>query len=213
MFLVVKIQQIKQQNVESENRFFMKDEIILDCTWPGNDELMRKYHDEEWGTPLHDDCKLFEFMLLDAFQAGLSWKTVLHKRENFRRAFDNFDVEKIALYDENKIQKLMQDVSIIRNQAKIRTTVINAQAFLKIQAEFGSFDKYIWQFTAGKTLVNEFKVMSQIPAKSKESDAMSKDLQKRGFKFVGSTICYAFMQAAGMVNDHIVTCCRYGTCK
>lgn len=213
MFLVVKIQQIKQQNVESENRFFMKDEIILDCTWPGNDELMRKYHDEEWGTPLHDDCKLFEFMLLDAFQAGLSWKTVLHKRENFRRTFDNFDVERIALYDENKIQKLMQDVSIIRNQAKIRATVINAQAFLKIQAEFGSFDKYIWQFTAGKTLVNEFKVMSEIPAKSKESDAMSKDLQKRGFKFVGSTICYAFMQAAGMVNDHIVTCCRYGNCK
>lgn len=191
----------------------MKDEIILDCTWPGNDELMRKYHDEEWGTPLHDDCKLFEFMLLDAFQAGLSWKTVLHKRENFRRTFDNFDVERIALYDENKIQKLMQDVSIIRNQAKIRATVINAQAFLKIQAEFGSFDKYIWQFTAGKTLVNEFKVMSEIPAKSKESDAMSKDLQKRGFKFVGSTICYAFMQAAGMVNDHIVTCCRYGNCK
>ena len=191
----------------------MKDEIILDCTWPGNDELMRKYHDEEWGTPLHDDCKLFEFMLLDAFQAGLSWKTVLHKRENFRRTFDNFDVERIALYDENKIQKLMQDVSIIRNQAKIRATVINAQAFLKIQAEFGSFDKYIWQFTAGKTLVNEFKVMSEIPAKSKESDAMSKDLQKRGFKFVGSTICYAFMQAAGMVNDHTVTCFRYGNCK
>lgn len=190
----------------------MKDEIILDCTWPGNDELMRKYHDEEWGTPLHDDCKLFEFMLLDAFQAGLSWKTVLHKRDNFRRAFDNFDVERIALYDENKIQKLMQDVSIIRNQAKIRATVINAQAFLKIQAEFGSFDKYIWQFTAGKTLVNEFKVLSEIPAKSKESDAMSKDLQKRGFKFVGSTICYAFMQASGMVNDHIVTCYRHKYC-
>lgn len=190
----------------------MKDEIIIDCTWPGNDELMRKYHDEEWGTPLHDDCKLFEFMLLDAFQAGLSWKTVLHKRDNFRRAFDNFDVERIALYDENKIQKLMQDVSIIRNQAKIRATVINAQAFLKIQAEFGSFDKYIWQFTAGKTLVNEFKVLSEIPAKSKESDAMSKDLLKRGFKFVGSTICYAFMQASGMVNDHIVTCYRHKYC-
>lgn len=186
---------------------------FLDCSWPGNDELMRKYHDEEWGTPLHEDCKLFEFMLLDAFQAGLSWKTVLHKRENFRQAFDNFNVEKIALYDENKILELMQDVSIIRNQAKIRATVINAQAFLNIQAEFGSFDKYIWQFTEGKTLVNEFKVMSEIPAKSKESDAMSKDLQKRGFKFVGSTICYAFMQAAGMVNDHIVTCCRYENCK
>lgn len=186
---------------------------FLDCSWPGNDELMRKYHDEEWGTPLHEDCKLFEFMLLDAFQAGLSWKTVLHKRENFRQAFDNFNVEKIALYDENKILELMQDVSIIRNQAKIRATVINAQAFLNIQAEFGSFDKYIWQFTEGKTLVNEFKVMSEIPVKSKESDAMSKDLQKRGFKFVGSTICYAFMQAAGMVNDHIVTCCRYENCK
>lgn len=186
---------------------------FLDCSWPGSDELMRKYHDEEWGTALHDDCKLFEFMLLDAFQAGLSWKTVLHKRENFRLAFDNFDVEKIALYDESKILELMQDVSIIRNQAKIRATVTNAQVFLRIQAEFRSFDKYIWQFTAGKTLVNEFKVMSEIPAKSKESDAMSKDLQKRGFKFVGSTICYAFMQAAGMVNDHIVTCCRYENCK
>jgi DNA-3-methyladenine glycosylase I len=177
-----------------------------DCIWPGEDALMRAYHDEEWGVPLHDDRKLFEFMVLDAFQAGLSWRTVLYKRENFRRAFDNFDIEKIALYDENKIQLLMQDASIIRNQAKIRATVANAQAFLRVQAEFGTFDKYIWQFTNGKTIENHPTMNSEIAAKSAESDAMSKDLLKRGFKFVGSTICYAFMQAAGMVNDHLSGC-------
>lgn len=192
---------------------FMNKELDVDCGWPGTDELMRRYHDEEWGVPLHSDQKLFEFMVLDAFQAGLSWKTVLHKRENFRRAFDNFDVAKIALYDEEKIYQLMQDASIIRNQAKIRASVINAQAFLRIQAEFGTFDQYIWQFTGGKTLVNEFKIPSEIPCKSEESDAMSKDLIKRGFKFVGSTICYSFMQAAGMVNDHILTCHRHKICK
>ncbi len=192
---------------------FMNKELDVDCGWPGADELMRRYHDEEWGVPLHSDQKLFEFMILDAFQAGLSWKTVLHKRENFRRAFDNFDVAKIALYDEEKIYQLMQDASIIRNQAKIRASVINAQAFLRIQAEFGTFDQYIWQFTGGKTLANEFKIPSEIPCKSEESDAMSKDLIKRGFKFVGSTICYSFMQAAGMVNDHILTCHRHKICK
>lgn len=176
------------------------------CTWPGTDTLMLAYHDTEWGVPLHDDAKLFEFLILDAFQAGLSWKTILHKRENFRKAFDNFDAAKIALYDEAKIQSLMQDVSIVRNQLKIRAAVINANAFLKIQTEFGSFDAYIWQFTDGKTIVNNPHSNSDIPAKSVESDAMSKALIGRGFKFVGSTICYAFMQAAGMVNDHFATC-------
>ena len=181
---------------------------IADCNWPGSDELMLAYHNTEWGVPLHDDTKLFEFMVLDAFQAGLSWKIVLYKRENFRRSFDNFDVLKIALYDEAKIQLLMQDASIVRNQAKIRATVGNAKAFLLLRAEYGSFDNYIWQFTGGKTIVNHPKMNGDIPSKSAESDAMSKDLLSRGFKFVGSTICYAFMQAAGMVNDHFEGC-RY----
>jgi DNA-3-methyladenine glycosylase I len=176
------------------------------CTWPANDILMQDYHDNEWGVPVHDDRKLFEFLLLDAFQAGLSWKTILHKRENFRRVFDNFDAAKISLYDENKILELINDSSIIRNRGKIRSTVRNAQLFLDIQEEFGSFDKYIWQFTNFKTIENQFEKNSDIPAKTPQSDAMSKDLMKRGFKFVGSTICYAFMQAAGMVNDHLVGC-------
>jgi len=181
---------------------------LNDCNWPGINALMLAYHGNEWGIPLHDDRKLFEFMVLDAFQAGLSWKIVLHKRENFRLAFDNFEVEKVALYNEENIQTLMQDASIVRNQAKIRATVINAQAFLRVQAEFGSFDKYIWQFTEGKTKMNHPINNADIPARSLESDAMSKDLLSRGFKFVGSTICYAFMQAAGMVNDHFVTCSK-----
>lgn len=179
------------------------------CNWPGNDPLMIEYHDNEWGVPLHDDQKLFEFMILDAFQAGLSWKTILHRREGFRAAFDNFDAEKIASYDENQIQNLMQDTRIIRNQLKIRSTVTNAQAFLKVQKEFGTFDRYIWQFTGGTTIYNNMTDLKQIPAKSAESDAMSKDLIKRGFKFVGSTICYAFMQAAGMVNDHMIYCNKH----
>ncbi len=178
------------------------------CNWPGNDPLMIEYHDTEWGVPLHDDQKLFEFMILDAFQAGLSWKTILHRREGFRAAFDHFDVVKISKYGEDKIQELMQDSRIIKNQLKIRSTVTNAQAFLRVQSEFGTFDKYIWQFTGGTTKYNHFAKLSEIPAKSTESDAMSKDLIKRGFKFVGSTICYAFMQAAGMVNDHMVYCSR-----
>lgn len=186
----------------------MEKDSSSDCGWPGNDILMRNYHDNEWGVPLHDDQKLFEFITLDAFQAGLSWKTILYKRENFRHAFDQFDYRIIAGYNEKKIQELMQDASIIRNQAKIRATVINALMYLKIQDEFGSFDNYIWQFTGGKTIVNNFKELSEIPARSTISDAMSKDLIKRGFKFVGSTICYAFMQAAGMVNDHLVTCSK-----
>ena len=176
------------------------------CEWSQNNEIYTKYHDEEWGKPLHDDRKLFEFMVMDAFQAGLSWRTILYKRENFRRAFDNYDVEKIAKYDEEKIQNLMQDASIVRNQAKIRATVGNAQAFLRVQSEFGTFDRYIWQFTGGKPLNNHPTCNADIPAKSVESDAMSKDLLSRGFKFVGSTICYAFMQACGMVNDHAVGC-------
>lgn len=180
--------------------------VLTDCNWPGESALMRDYHDKEWGVPLHDDRKLFEFIVLDAFQAGLSWKIILDKRENFRRAFDNFDVEKVALYDESKIQELMQDTSIVRNQLKIRATVANAIGVLRIKEEFGTFDKYIWQFTGGKTIVNQPTCNAEIPAKSPESDAMSKDLLKRGFKFVGSTICYAFMQAAGMVDDHLVGC-------
>lgn len=179
---------------------------LTDCSWPTEDTLMRAYHDNEWGVPLHDDRKLFEFMVLDAFQAGLSWRTILHKRENFRLAFENYEVKKIALYDEEKIQELMQDASIIRNQAKIRATVGNAKAFLAVQAEYGTFDRYIWQFTGGKTRINHPNGNAEIPSKSAESDAMSKDLLKRGFKFVGSTICYAFMQAAGMVNDHLDGC-------
>ena len=181
---------------------------LTDCTWPGSDALMLDYHNQEWGVPLHDDRKLFEFMLLDAFQAGLSWKIVLKKRENFRLAFDNFDVAKIALYDEEKILSLMQDAGIVRNQSKIRATVANARAFMLIQAEYGTFDNYIWQFAGGTSIVNHPATNADIPAKSAESDAMSKDLLSRGFKFVGSTICYAFMQAAGMVNDHFETC-RY----
>lgn len=179
------------------------------CNWPGNDPLMIAYHDTEWGVPLHDDQKLFEFMILDAFQAGLSWKTILHRREGFREAFDNFDAVKIAGYSEDRVQELMQDTRIIRNQSKIRSTVTNAQAFLKVQKEFGTFDKYIWQFTGGITINNNLTDLSQIPVLSLESDAMSKDLIKRGFKFCGSTICYAFMQAAGMVNDHLVYCNKH----
>lgn len=179
------------------------------CTWPGNDPLMQKYHDEEWGVPVHDDRKWFEFIVLDAFQAGLSWKTILYRRENFRKAFDNFEPGIVAKYDETRIQALMQDAGIIRNQAKIRSTVNNAKAFLAIQKEFDSFDKYIWQFTGGKTLYNQYHDNSEIPARTEISDNMSKDLIKRGFKFAGSVICYSFMQAAGMVNDHLTGCnCR-----
>lgn len=183
------------------------------CSWPKNDQLMIAYHNTEWGVPLHDDRKLFEFMVLDAFQAGLSWQIVLKKREGFRKAFDHFDFKKIARYKEDKIQLLLKDENIIRNQLKIRATVNNAQRFIEVQKEFGTFDQYIWQFTGHKTIHNKWKQLSEIPAKSPESDAMSKDLLKRGFKFVGSTICYAFMQAAGMVNDHLVTCVRYRELK
>ena len=183
------------------------------CPWPSDDPLMIKYHDEEWGVPVHDDRKLFEFMVLDAFQAGLSWRTILHKRENFRKAFDNFEPEIIAKYDEKKIESLLQDAGIIRNKLKVRATVTNAQEFLKIKKEYGTFDKYIWQFTGGTTIDNQCVELSDIPVSTKESDAMSKDLKKHGFKFVGTTICYAFMQAAGMVNDHLTRCFRYKIIK
>ncbi|MBN1633707.1 MAG: DNA-3-methyladenine glycosylase I [Ignavibacteria bacterium] len=179
------------------------------CPWTGDDSLMIKYHDEEWGVPLHNDRKLFEFIMLDGFQAGLSWRTVLNKRKNFRKAFDNFVPKEIAKYDEKKIKLLLNDKGIIRNKLKIYAAVENAKAFLKVQKEFGSFDEYIWQFTSGKTITNKFKNIKELPVTSKESDLMSEDLKKRGFRFVGSTICYAFMQAAGIVNDHIVSCFRY----
>lgn len=179
------------------------------CTWPATNPDMIRYHDEEWGVPLHDDLKLFEFMVLDAFQAGLSWAIVLKKREHFRKAFDQFDPARIAAWDEDKIASLLQDPSIIRNKLKIRATVQNAVAFIDIQKEYGTFDRFIWQFTGGKTIVNHWKTLQEIPARSPESDAMSKALLKRGFKFAGSTICYAFMQAAGMVNDHLEQCFRY----
>ncbi len=179
------------------------------CAWPSNDVLMIKYHNEEWGVPLHDDDKLFEFIVLDGFQAGLSWKTILNKRESFRKAFDYFDPIKISKYTEGKVLELLQDEGIIRNKLKVRATITNAIAFLKTKNEFGSFDNYIWQFTNHKTIDNKVKTLSDIPATSAESDEMSKDLKKRGFKFVGSTICYAFMQAAGMVNDHTTDCYRY----
>ena len=179
------------------------------CNWVGNNDIMIAYHDQEWGVPVHDDRKLFEFFVLDAFQAGLSWQIVLNKRENFRKAFEDYQIEKIALYDENKFNELITNKDIIRNKLKINATINNAQRFMEIQKEFGSFDKYIWQFVEGKTIQNKWKELSQIPTKTKESDEMSKDLKKRGFKFVGSTICYAFMQAAGMVNDHLVSCFRF----
>lgn len=180
------------------------------CGWVGTgDELYNHYHDTEWGVPVHDERMLFEFLTLETFQAGLSWITVLRKRDNFRKAFDNFDYKKIAKYSEDKIQALMQDAGIIRNQLKIRAAVNNAQAFMKVQEEFGSFDKYIWGFVGGKPIVNKPKTLRDIPATSPISDALSKDLKKRGFKFMGSTVVYAHMQATGMVNDHVVDCFRY----
>ncbi len=179
------------------------------CQWCGTDPLYVKYHDEEWGVPVHDDKKHFEMIILDGAQAGLSWLTVLRKRENYRKAFADFDPAKVARFTEKKIERLLNNPGIIRNKLKVKSAVTNAQAFLKIQEEFGSFDNYIWQFVGGKPIVNKWKSLKELPATSKESDAMSKDLKKRGFKFVGSTICYAYMQAAGMVNDHVVTCFRY----
>ncbi len=178
------------------------------CAWASG-ELSIRYHDEEWGVPVHDDRTLFEFLILEGAQAGLSWNTILNKRENYRRAFDRFDAAGVARYDRRKMQQLLRDPGIVRNRLKINSAVENAKAFLRVQEEFGSFDRYIWQFVGGKPLVNSRKSLKQVPARTAESDAMSKDLKKRGFKFVGSTICYAFMQAVGMVNDHVVDCFRY----
>lgn len=186
---------------------------IQRCAWPGADALMVQYHDEEWGTPLHDDRKLFEYMILDAFQAGLSWKTILHRREGFRKAFDGFDPRKVAQFSDEKMALLMQDAGIIRNRLKIRAAVTNARIFLEVQREFGTFDQFIWKFTEGKTIQNHRSPSEPPAATCKESDAMSKELKRRGFKFVGSTICYAFMQAAGMVNDHHRDCFRYKKLK
>ena len=182
---------------------------IIRCSWCESDPIYIKYHDEEWGVPVHDDKKLFEFLILEGAQAGLSWITILKRREGYRKAFANYDAEKVARFTEKKIEKLLLDPGIIRNRLKVRAAVTNAQAFLKIQEEFGSFDKYSWQFVGGKQIVNKCKTLKDIKATSKESDVFSKDLKKRGFKFVGSTIMYAHMQAVGMVNDHLICCFRY----
>lgn len=179
------------------------------CFWVGDDPLYIEYHDKEWGVPVYDDERLFEFLTLETFQAGLSWITILRKRENFRKAFDNFDYRKIAEYPESKVESLLQDAGIIRNKLKIRATITNAQAFMKVQEAFGSFSKYIWGFTDGKPIVNTFKKKEDVPATTELSDTISKDLKKRGFKFVGSTVVYAHMQATGMVNDHTMDCFRY----
>ena len=181
-------------------------EIKTRCAWCEKDDLYRNYHDEEWGEPVYDDRKLFEFLILETFQAGLSWYTVLSKRENFRNAFASFDYEKVATFSEKKIMELMQDSGIIRNQLKIRAAVSNASAFIKIREEFGTFSSYIWKFTDGKPIINQFRELREIPASTPLSDAISKDLKKRGFKFVGSTVVYAHMQATGMVNDHLLSC-------
>jgi len=182
------------------------------CTWPKN-ELAIRYHDEEWGVPLHDDRGLFEFLVLEGAQAGLSWDTILRKRENYRRAFDDFDVNKVAKYSDKKIEKLLLNDGIIRNRLKVASAVSNAKAFLKVLKDFGSFDRYIWSFVDGKPIVNRWTHTSEIPATSPVSDMISKDMKKRGFTFVGSTIIYAHMQATGMVNDHLVSCFRYEVCK
>jgi DNA-3-methyladenine glycosylase I len=179
------------------------------CDWSLGHPVMIKYHDTEWGVPVHDDRKLFEFIVLDGAQAGLSWRTILLRREGYRRAFHNFDVKTVARYGAKDERRLLNDAGIIRNKLKVRSAIVNAQKLLEVQEEFGTFDRYIWQFAGGKMRVNRFRSMKEIPATSKVSDAMSKDMRQRGFTFVGSTICYAFMQAAGMVNDHIVTCFRY----
>ena len=180
------------------------------CAWSAEaGSLDRKYHDREWGVPVHNDRKLFEFLILEGAQAGLSWSTILKKRENYRKVYDNFDARKIARYNATKVRRLLKDPGIVRNRLKIRASILNAKAFLEIQKEFGRFDRYIWQFTGGKPLQNRRRSMKQVPARTRESDAMSRDLKRRGFKFVGSTICYAFMQAVGMVNDHTLNCFRH----
>jgi DNA-3-methyladenine glycosylase I len=186
-----------------------EDRDRIRCAWASN-ELSIAYHDKEWGVPVHDDRTLFEFLILEGAQAGLSWNTILNKRANYRRAFDGFRPEQVAAYDRKKTKQLLADPGIVRNRLKITSAIDNAKSFLLVQQEFGSFETYIWQFTGGKPRVNRWKSMKQVPAQTPESDTMSKDLKSRGFRFVGSTICYAFMQAVGMVNDHLVQCFRYG---
>jgi DNA-3-methyladenine glycosylase I len=176
------------------------------CDWAQKNELMAKYHDEEWGNPLHDDQKLFEFLILEGMQAGLSWQTILNKREAFRKAYDNFDVKKVAKYGPEKVEELMSNSGIIRNKLKIEASINNAQRYLEIVEEFGSFDRYIWKFVDYQPIVNCFEKLSELPAKTELSDTISADLKRRGFKFVGSTVVYAHMQATGMVNDHLVHC-------
>jgi DNA-3-methyladenine glycosylase I len=183
------------------------------CDWADRSELEQSYHDHEWGVEIHDDRTLFEFLVLEGAQAGLSWSTILRKREGYRRAFDNFDARKISNYSEKTVSRLLTNPKIIRNRLKINAAITNARAFLQVQKEFGSFDRYIWQFVGGRPIRNAWKTMTDIPASTPESEAMSRDLQKRGFKFVGPTICYAFMQAVGMVNDHVVDCFRYKELK
>ena len=182
---------------------------LVRCTWARN-PLAIRYHDKEWGIPVHRDSRLFEFLILEGAQAGLSWDTILQKRENYRLAFEGFNPEQVARFDQRRIAKLLSNPGIVRNRLKIASAVLNAQAFLKVREEFGSFDRYVWQFVNGQARVNAWQSSAQVPARTVESDAMSKDLQKRGFKFVGSTICYAYMQAVGMVNDHLEGCFRYG---
>ena len=184
--------------------------MLQRCAWASTaSPLMLEYHDREWGVPLHDDRALFEFLVLEGAQAGLSWETILRKRQNYRRAFHDFDPARIARYGQDDVERLLADPGIVRNRLKIQAAIVNAQKLLAVQEEFGSFDSYIWQFVGGSPMKNGFKSLSEIPAKTAESDAMSKDLQRRGFKFVGSTICYAFMQAVGLVNDHTIDCFRY----
>lgn len=185
--------------------------IINRCPWCGKDLLYTQYHDEEWGVPVRDDQKMFEFLILETFQAGLSWLTILRKRENFRNAFAGFDFEKVSKFDEEKVSILMQDAGIIRNQMKIRAAISNAQAYIEVRKEFGSFCTYLWSFTKGKTVINKWKNIAEIPASTPLSDKISKDLKKRGFKFVGSTVVYAHLQATGIVNDHLVDCFKYNT--
>jgi DNA-3-methyladenine glycosylase I len=184
--------------------FFLKNKIR--CEWCGTDPLYVAYHDDEWGSPLHDDRRLFEMLILEGAQAGLSWSTILKKREAYRKAFDEFDAEKVALYTPKRLEAMLKNPDIVRNRLKVEAAVTNARAFLKVADEFGSFERYIWGFVGGKPVQNRWRRLREIPPKTAASDAMSKDLKKRGFKFVGSTICYAFMQAVGMVNDHLVTC-------
>ncbi|MGB8233481.1 MAG: DNA-3-methyladenine glycosylase I [Methanobacterium sp.] len=179
------------------------------CSWAKNDPQMIEYHDREWGVPVHDDSLLFEFLILEGAQAGLSWTTILKKRENYRLAFDNFDPEKVSKYNDQKIEELVENSGIVRNKLKIRSAIVNAKLLLEIQREYGSFDNYVWKFVDGKPIQNKWKKMEDIPSSTLESENMSSDLKNRGFKFVGPTICYAFMQAVGMVNDHLIDCFRH----